>query len=241
MTDELIFDAQLPPKDGYVEVERDGVRTYQRVMSEEAYALEILFGGDIDESVTDRANRYVEALKSQLKVQNAAMELMVPKQFASDIKSTEGDYSEARQVVSDYSTVSGFLKVKDWEDQMTVHPADLVYDPEQVYAYAYVGISSVTLASEDAPGTVGADYWAIVPKTKDGIKIFPDVEGAVVAVKNGEEWYDVNGEHVYAWTGEDTSFCSDAPFSNETESAEDAIVNGPRKARGVPTPWTFVR
>lgn len=215
MSEQIIFETQLPSLEGYVETEVDGERVYQKVGSTPEYLLESLVGFAEGNTLAEKTANYAaqmqareEAYNSTVKSQAAALAAVTPMILVASVESAGGSYDKARSVVNDLAPAADFLEAKDWEAGMTTQPGDLVYDPEHNYVYAYTGATAMTHSNPTFyPGAAGVYYWAIVPRCKDGIKIYPNIEGIIVYVKHGEKWWDTEREHVYSWNGVDNPNC----------------------------------
>lgn len=104
--------------------------------------------------------------------------------------------------------ISSFLEAKNWEVGMTTHPGDIVYDPLGDYEYIFSGKEPMTHTNPlFYPGAQGVYYWHVIPKTKEGTRIYPDIPGIIVSVKRGDNWYDSNGEQIYQWVATDNENC----------------------------------
>lgn len=127
------------------------------------------------------------------------------------------DQEKNRMLASSIASFSEYVSLNEWSEGMTTQPGDLVMDPEQNYTYIYSGKDAMTHSNPlFYPGATGVYYWAIIPKVKDGIKIYPDISGIIVAVKKGETWWNTTADKKYEWVGEDNANCVWAPGTAPT-------------------------
>ena len=155
----------------------------------------------------------------QLKRQKRAVSNTIP-QFLNDrMVASNNDQSKARVFVAAIGDSASFLSAREWEVGMLTTPGEVVYDPNKDFEYVFSAATEMIHANPlFYPGAAGVYHWAIIPKTKDEIKIYPNIQGIIVAVKQGEFWYDVNEEHIYSWKGQDNPNCVWPPVAgNEWE------------------------
>lgn len=137
----------------------------------------------------------------------------------SNVVLADGDADKNRVLASEFSPILSLDldSVLYWSEGMTTQPGDLVMDPEQNYTYIYSGKDAMTHSNPlFYPGATGVYYWAIIPKVKDGFKIYPDISGIIVAVKKGETWWNTTADKKYEWVGEDNANCVWAPGTAPT-------------------------
>lgn len=198
----MVFEARFPPMEGFVEQEIDGERILveteahvrQRILSEQNSRL-LIEAESLKEIIGDVGSM---ALK--------------PNVILAD-----GNQDANRVLASDFAVASEYLGAASWSEGMTTRPGDLVMDPDQNYTYIYTG--KVTMTHSNPlfyPGATGVYYWAIIPKVKDGFKIYPDISGIIVAVKKGETWWNTTADKKYKWVGEDNANCVWAPGTAPT-------------------------
>lgn len=165
-----------------------------------------------------------QKLNAKFKAENRVVTDTIPTLLKMGVKSVVSDQSKTRQLSMEIAEAATFLPVKQWEVGMTTESGDIVSDPEGHYSYLFASEAPMTHANPlFYPGSVGVYYWHIIPKTKDGIKIYPDVSGIIVSVKHDELWYDVNSEHLYRWKGVDNPNCVWPPV----EGNEWDLVDNP--------------
>lgn len=155
----------------------------------------------------DRVER-AQAWNERMKAQRTAIEDTLPAFANESMKLANGDAAKGREVAAILVDAVPLLTVLDWEVNMTTNPGDLVRSPDGKFVYAYSGKAAMKHTNSTFyPGSVGVYYWAIVPNTRDGIPIFPDVQGIIVAVKKDQLWYDVTGATLYRWNAADWTDC----------------------------------
>lgn len=145
--------------------------------------------------------------------------------FAEAQPLSDGDtdgQSATRKVASEVAPFASLADVKNWTVGMTTVPGDIVLDPLEQYSYLYTGTSEMTHDNPMFyPGAPGVYYWTIIPKVKDFIKIYPNVDGIIVSVKKGEKWWNVSQTQVFTWMGQDNPNCVWPPVEgNEWESVQ---------------------
>lgn len=152
-----------------------------------------------------------EAYKQKMNENFAAMSLMAPMLIASEVRYNDGDAALNRVLASKASLISKIASstdVREWAEGMTTNPGDMVYDPEGNYVYIYTGSSAMTHINPlFYPGSAGVYYWSVIPNTLDGVKVYPDISGIIVAVKHGEPWWNVDKTAIYTWNGADNDSC----------------------------------
>lgn len=136
--------------------------------------------------------------------------------------SSQENEANGRLIADAMSEAESIVTPVEWSEGMTTNPGDIVWDPQKVYKYIYSGNQSMEHTNPlFYPGAAGVYYWNIIPKTKDNIKIYPDVEGIIVAVKQNEVWWDITGSNKYKWRGIDNNNCVWPPVEgNEWELVE---------------------
>lgn len=165
-------------------------------------------------------------VNAQLKSNKKLATETVPAVMRLGIESARGDQGLNRAYASAMSPITEQLTVQKWSEGMFTHPGDLVYDPEGRYVYMYSGETAMRHTNPlFYPGAVGVYHWAVVPRMKDGIKVYPDVDGIIVAVKNGEQWWDTTEENVFEWVSADNRNCVWPPMDgNEWERIENPTL-----------------
>lgn len=193
----MLTNATLPPKNGYIEVEVDGHREYRKIHSPTDDEIESLKG-----VISETSTYLVDASELALR---------------SSVILADGNADANRVLASDVSGLATKIPAKEWHEGMVTNPGDLVFDPDKIYTYIYSGKDAMTHSNPlFYPGATGVYYWAIIPKVKDGVKIYPDISGIIVAVKNGEIWWNTTADKKYKWVGEDNANCVWAPGTAPT-------------------------
>lgn len=174
-----------------------------------------------------------------IKAEKLALKSLVPYMVSSRVSTAAADQAQTREIASEVaplvslgSIVStftsedsavpksfGFLDSKPWSVGMKTNPGDIVLDPLGEYAYLYTGTEAMTHSNPMFyPGAAGVYYWAIIPRVKNSVKVYPDVEGIIVAVKQGEKWWNTDQTQIFAWKGVDNPNCVWPPVEgNEWE------------------------
>jgi hypothetical protein len=137
-----------------------------------------------------------------------ALEMVVPFAVSANVSAANDDFNKVRAVASEAFDLKQFFTVREWKAGMTTQPGDLVYAPDKSYTYMYGG--KVTFTHNNPtfyPGAAGVFYWLIIPKEHNGFKVYPDVQGIVVAVRKGEVWWNTTRTKMYRWVGEDNLNC----------------------------------
>lgn len=163
-----------------------------------------------------------KAVNARIKSQRLALESFVPSTMKVAVEAIKQDGEQTRKLASAYASLLPFSKVNKWQEGMVTKPGDLVYNPNETQVFMYNGSTEMVHNNPlFYPGSVGVYYWAIVPKLKNGIKVYPDIPGITVAVKQNEKWYDVSGETIYTWNGVDNANCVWPPVpGNEWTAVE---------------------
>lgn len=132
----------------------------------------------------------------------------------------DGDVAKARVVACEYlPALAATLEIREWQQGMTTQPGDLVYDPDKKYTYVYSG--QTAMAHNNPlfyPGSAGVYYWAIVPEIYNGHKVYPDISGIIVSVRNNEMWWNSNRTGLFKWKGADNNACVWPPASGNEEA-----------------------
>lgn len=149
----------------------------------------------------------------------SATKEVLPVVVQSAIGAVEGDPAKCRKVIGGLTKTIEFSPAKDWVPGMTTQPGDAVKDPKGEYTYIYGGKEPMEHTNPlFYPGSEGVYYWHIVPKTLNGHKVYPDIPGVIVAVQNGEIWWDAYEEERFRWKGVDNPNCVWPPIQgNEWE------------------------
>ncbi|MCL1788346.1 MAG: hypothetical protein FWG38_10215, partial [Defluviitaleaceae bacterium] len=93
-----------------------------------------------------------------------------------------------------------------WQEGMTTGPGDRVLDPEGRYTYIFTGIVPMTHHNPlFFPGAAGVFHWAIVPDMHQGYRVYPDIEGIIVAVRHDEIWWNTDLTQRYRWNSVDNN------------------------------------
>lgn len=143
-----------------------------------------------------------------LKTMRLFIEEYVQKDTATQLAAAGTDQSKQRRVASKIATFQRMTNAKDWEPNMTTEPGDIVYDPDHNYQYIFSGNASMTHSNPlYYPGSAGVYYWLVIPRIKDFVKIYPDVQGIIVSVKQGEIWWNTSETAKYEWVGVDNDNC----------------------------------
>lgn len=174
-----------------------------------------------------------------IKVQKLALKSLVPYMVSSRVSTAAADQAQTREIASEVAPLvslistlnqqtfsltdtaksAGLVDAVPWSVGMTTKPGDIVLDPMGEYAYLYTGTDAMTHTNPMFyPGASGVYYWAIIPRVKNLIKIYPDVEGIIVAVKHGEKWWNTDQTQIFTWKGVDNQNCVWPPVEgNEWE------------------------
>lgn len=165
-----------------------------------------------------------KALNERLKAEKLAISETIPNLLKMGASSFSSDQTKIRQLSMEIAPATAFIPAKTWEVGMVTDPGDIVTDPDGNYYYLFASDTQMTHTNPlFYPGSVGVYYWHIIPKTKNGTKIYPDITGIIVSVKHDELWYDVNSEHLYRWKGVDNPNCVWSPV----EGNEWGLVENP--------------
>jgi len=106
----------------------------------------------------------------------------------------------ARIVASMAAPASALLTAREWYQGMTTAPGDLIYDPQQRFIYIFTGTTPMTHTNPlFFPGAAGVFHWAIVPEMHEGYRVWPDVEGIIVAVQQDEIWWNTDKTARFQW------------------------------------------
>lgn len=143
-----------------------------------------------------------------LKAQKLAFKSFIPYMASARVSAASDDQTKTRELASELAPLVSLADIKTWSVGMTTNPGDIVYDPLEDYKYIFTGAQPMTHNNPTFyPGAAGVYYWAVIPKTKGFIKIYPAIDGIVVAVKQGEYWWNSDQTQVYAWKGVDNANC----------------------------------
>lgn len=143
-----------------------------------------------------------------IKVQKLALKSLVPYVVSSRISTASEDQVKTREIASEVAPLVSLTDRKPWTVGMTTNPGDIVLDPLGDYAYIYTGKNEMTHTNPSFyPGSAGVYYWAIIPKTKSLVKVYPGIDGIIVAVKKGEVWWNIDQTQLFSWKGEDNPNC----------------------------------
>lgn len=149
----------------------------------------------------------VQAAAPQIRVRMRkadSFDEIVPAMLLCSLQLAGGDAAKGRQVASAAAPIAETADIKPWNPGMHTEPGDFVTAPQGGQVYIYTGKDAMTHANQGFyPGAAGVYYWSPVPKMHEGNRIFPDIPGIVVYVKNNELWWDPSIERLYRWTGGD--------------------------------------
>jgi hypothetical protein len=154
-----------------------------------------------------------------LKRQKAAINETIPRMMTEGMIQANGDAAKARTFAASLGQSVELLEVRPWASGMITQPGELVYDPNGVYIYAYNGKNLLEHTNPTYfPGAAGVYYWSIIPAVKDGIKVYPDISGIIVAVRTNEVWWNTTKTEKFKWRGVDNANCVWPPIAgNEWE------------------------
>lgn len=139
-----------------------------------------------------------------IRAQRAAIGVTLPAVTKQAIVAANGDGATARELAASLAPAVELMETRPWEAGMITQPGDPVRNPDDTHTYLYSGAAAMSHANPTFyPGAQGVHYWAIIPAMQDGIKVFPDVPGIIVFVKQGEQWFDPQRSKVYEWTAGD--------------------------------------
>lgn len=151
---------------------------------------------------TERAQAIAPRLKAD-KAKGAAFDDVMPTMLAEQTVLVADDTVAVRKMVNRAAPAIALLEVKTFVEGLVTHPGDVVVNEGSSQRYLYVGKEKMIHSNPTFyPGAQGVYYWNIVPSMKNGSKIFPDVQGQVIAVQPGEKWWNPTGDTLYEWTGE---------------------------------------
>lgn len=143
-----------------------------------------------------------------LRHQRSAIDTTLPKMVNDGIILANGDHNKTRTFVGTIGDSVNLLPRRPWQVNMTTAPGELVFDPQGLYVYTYGGATTMTHNNPlYFPGSIGVYYWHVVPHAKDGIKIYPDISGIIVAVRKNEVWWNQAGTEKFYWKGVDNPSC----------------------------------
>lgn len=110
----------------------------------------------------------------------------------------------ARRVASMAAPASVLLEARPWAVGMVTQPGDRVKDPDGRHVYIFTGTTEMTHSNHTFfPGAAGVFHWAIVPEMHEGHRVYPDVPGIIVAVRNGELWWNSDKTRLFRWNAVD--------------------------------------
>lgn len=164
----------------------------------------------------------VQAILPQLRADRTKSGLFdqeVPNILQAAFAAAADDGAKQRQITSAAAMAAEQLEAKIYAVGLVTPPGTPVKASEAAeYTYLYSGAKEMEHSNPlFYPGASGVYYWAIIPHTKDGHKIFPDVSGIVVAVKKDELWWDPTGTKLYRWNAADWANCSSTYYPGATE------------------------
>lgn len=163
---------------------------------------------------TDRmkkARQMRDELDSYSSLGSIVVKAFLPVFMSEMVKAANGDGETIRGNISNISIAEKVIskEAKEWEVGMKTSPGDIVKSPIDDFIYVYSGQTEMTHANSlFYPGAEGVYYWEIIPKTHQGVKVYPPYGSNVtIAVKKNEIWYDHLLESKWRWKGEDNSNC----------------------------------
>lgn len=131
-----------------------------------------------------------------------AFEQLAPQALANQAKLVATNAETPRSMVTSIAAAVAILEPKKYSVGMTTQPGDVV-EGSSGMRYVYVGTEPMTHDDESKyPGAPGLAYWHLVPKLKDGSKVFPAASEGTVLVATGERWWNPDETALYEWTGE---------------------------------------
>lgn len=136
---------------------------------------------------------------------------LLPVFMGEMVKSANGDASTIRAGLSNISIAESVIRedAKEWTVGLKTNPGDIVKSPIDDFIYIYSGPTETTHTNPlFYPGAEGVHYWEIIPKTYQGVKVYPPYgPSIIVAVKKNEIWYDPLLKSKWRWKGEDNNDC----------------------------------
>lgn len=130
------------------------------------------------------------------------------KKTAEKVEDAGTDQMKQRQVSSEVAAYQILFDTLEWELDMVTNPGDVVWDPEHNYQYIFTGTEPYKHTNPlYYPGAAGVYHWSIIPHVKNFCKIYPNVDGIIVSVKQNEVWWNVDGTQQYKWVGVDNDNC----------------------------------
>lgn len=160
-------------------------------------------------------------VNKRLREQKRYLQEDLPKMVSEVITDADTGHrpEKARMFAANIAPVQGIIgNRKDWEPGMTTNPGDVVFNPDNGYHFIYSGEPNYTHANPTFyPGAQGVYYWQIIPQVDllTGIKIYPDLPGITVSVRNGEKWYGPDMK-LYQFIGANNDNCVWAPGTAPT-------------------------
>lgn len=143
-----------------------------------------------------------------IKTEKLALKSLVPYMVSSRISTAGEDQAKTREIASEVAPFASLNGKKPWTVGMTTKPGDIVLDPIGDYSYLYTGKTEMTHDNPTFyPGAAGVYYWAVIPKLKNFVKVYPDIDGIIVSVKNGEKWWNTDQTQIFTWKGADNKNC----------------------------------
>ncbi len=156
-----------------------------------------------------RDGELVRSRREEMNAMRNSIQTVLPRLMADSVVYAAGDAAKAREIASAAAEAADLLPRREWATGMTTQPGDIVLDPDGAYAYVYSGKATMTHNNPTFfPGAAGVYHWAIISRVVGGIKVYPDIDGIIVAVRQGERWYDREAAKLYTWTGVDNAACS---------------------------------
>ncbi len=153
-------------------------------------------------SFTERATAIAPRMKLD-KQKGAAFDEVVPVMLSEQTVLVADDAPALHQMVSKAAPAIALLDAKVFVEGLVTHPGDVVVNENSSQRYLYVGKEKMIHSNPTYyPGAPGVYYWNIVPSMKSGSKVFPNVDGQVIAVQPGEKWWNPTEDTLYEWAGE---------------------------------------
>lgn len=132
----------------------------------------------------------------------AAFSTVVPMMLSANVQLATTD-NQIRMLASDTAPIADLIPVRAWEVGMTTVPGDLVHDPEGRFVYIFTGEQMTHSNPTFFPGAQGVFYWTIIPKIHEGYRVFPNIQGIIVAVRRGEIWWNSAKTARFRWNAVD--------------------------------------
>ena len=153
----------------------------------------------------ERVQELLPRIRERMKKADS-FDVFMPIMLANSVQLTNGDVDAGRFVAAMVAPIVELMYGREWEPGMTTIPGELVFDPDNVHTFMYIGASKMTHSNPtDFPGAAGVLYWAIVPDMYEGHRAYPDVEEPIVAVRRDEIWWNIEKTATYRWDAVDNN------------------------------------